>query len=100
MAAIRALGRLKDLAALPILAGVAGREADGRIVRLARATAQSLREEAGKPEEMHSLREDVDRIHRDNAALRERLDALENPLAEKKRKSAARGKAHPRRAKR
>jgi len=77
MAALRALERLGDLEALPALRRVTQNEADGRIVRLARLIAQRLRKQADKPQELQSLRDDLDRVIKENKFLRERMDGLE-----------------------
>jgi aminopeptidase N len=84
LAALRALLRLGDLDALASLARVQESEADGRIVRLARVTAQRLRKQADKPQEMQSLRDDLDKIVRENKSLRERMDSLETGGEKKK----------------
>jgi aminopeptidase N len=94
LAAIRAAGALGDLDALPLLRRVAGNEVDGRIVRLARETGTALREQADKPAELNTLRTDVDEVLKENKALRERLDTLEQKTAPKKpgRRRQSRGR--------
>lgn len=77
LAAIRALGSLGELDALPLLRRVAGAEADGRISRLARETAAALRADAKKPQELGSLREDLDTVLKENKSLRDRVQNLE-----------------------
>ena len=77
MAAMRALEQLGDLDGLPILRRVQEREVDGRIVRLARTVANGLRQGATRPQEMVTLRGDVDSVVKENKALRDRLDAIE-----------------------
>jgi hypothetical protein len=77
MAALRALENLGDLEALPILRRVADREVDGRIVRLARTVANALRQGATKPQELVSLRGDLDSMVKENKALRDRVEAVE-----------------------
>jgi aminopeptidase N len=77
MAALRALENLGDLDALAILRRVQDREVDGRIVRLARTVANGLRQGATRPQEMITLRGDVDLVVKENKALRDRLDVME-----------------------
>ena len=77
LAALRAMLRLGDLEALASLDRVQANETDGRIVRLARLTAQRLRKQADKPQELQSLRDDLDKVVRENKSLRERMDSLE-----------------------
>jgi len=77
MAALRALENLGDLDALAILRRVQEREVDGRIVRLARTVANGLRQGATKPQEWVTLRGDVDSVVKENKALRDRLDTVE-----------------------
>jgi aminopeptidase N len=89
LAALRALERLGDLEALPALRRVQENEADGRIVRLARLTATHLRKQAEKPKELQALRDDLDKVFRENKSLRERLDGLERASPSGKRKRAA-----------
>src|SRR5262249_4648705 len=81
MAALRALEAIGDLDAMPILNRVAEREVDGRIVRLAKNVRTSLREGAAKPTEMVALRSDVDTVTKENKALRDRLDAIDQKRA-------------------
>ncbi len=77
LAVLRAIEKIGDLAALPLLNRIAAQEADGRIVRLARLAAEALRANANKPAELRSLRTDVDAVVKENKSLRERLDHLE-----------------------
>ncbi|MCZ6557244.1 MAG: M1 family aminopeptidase [SAR324 cluster bacterium] len=93
LASLRAVGNLGDLDALPLLRRVAASEADGRIVRLARETAITLRQQANKPAELNSLRSDVDEVTKENKALRERLDKLEQSPARKKPRARAQSRA-------
>jgi hypothetical protein len=44
---------------------------------LARLTAQRLRKNADKPQELQSLRDDLDKVIKENKSLRERVDGLE-----------------------
>jgi aminopeptidase N len=90
MSALRALERLGDLDALPALRRVQDNEADGRIVRLARLTAQRLRKQADKPQELQSLRDDLDKVIKENKSLRERVDGLEPPAPKGKGKGRGR----------
>jgi aminopeptidase N len=90
MAALRALESMGDLDGLPILARVAEREADGRLVRLARTVRNSLREGAAKPAEMVALRSDVDTVVKENKSLRDRLEALDQKQAAAKTRGRGR----------
>ena len=84
MAALRALENLGDLEALPLLRRVESREADGRIVRLARNVAHAIRQGATKPQELGTFRTDLDAAVKENKALRDRLEALEQKVEPKK----------------
>jgi len=77
MAALRALVRLGDPDGLPILQRVAANEVDGRLVRHARLCARDLREGLSKPQEMETLRTDLDQIVKENKGLRDRVGVLE-----------------------
>jgi aminopeptidase N len=113
LAAMRGLERLGDLEALPLLRRVAEQEVDGRLVRLARLSADQLRRQASKPAELHGLREDLTLAFKENKSLRERVDVLEQtgkqtgkqtgrqsaagrPSTKGKRRAGARGRARPR----
>jgi aminopeptidase N len=102
-AALRALARLGDPDALPILQRVAANEVDGRIVRLARLCARDLRDGLSRPQELHTLRGDLEEIVKENKSLRERVGVLEQkgkqpPKAAAKGTARAPGrKARPRR---
>ncbi len=96
LAAMRAAGTLGDLDALPMLRRVAAAEADGRIVRVARDTGTTLREQADKPAELNTLRTDVDGVLKENKALRDRLDALEQQRKPEKKKPARRRQSRAR----
>jgi len=91
MAALRALENLGDLEALPLLRRVQEREADGRIVRLARNVATAVRQGASKPQELATFRSDLDATVKENKALRDRLDTLEQKAEPKK--AAAEGES-------
>jgi HEAT repeat protein len=105
LAALRALERLGDQEALPLLRRIADQEVDGRLVRLARLSADQLRRGASKPAELHGLREDLTLAFKENKALRERVEVLEQngkqpggkpgsrrPSAQRKRKGSGRGR--------
>ena len=91
MAALRALVRLGDPDALPVLARVAAGEVDGRLVRQARLCANDLREGLRKPQELQSLRGDFDQMLKESKALRERVGVLEQKA--KPPKAAGKAKA-------
>lgn len=90
MASLRALESIGDLDAMPILNRVAEREVDGRIVRLAKNVRTALREGAAKPREMTQLRSDVDSVVKENKALRDRLDAMDQKRPASGKKPAGR----------
>ena len=77
LAALRGLERIGDVDALPVLRRVAANEVDGRIVRLARLTARELRQGIDRPTELRVLGDDMERIAKENKALRDRLEVLE-----------------------
>jgi aminopeptidase N len=77
MAALRAMESIGDLDAIPVLERVAAREADGRLVRLAKNVRANLRESAARPAEVQALRGDVESAVKENKALRDRVEVLE-----------------------
>jgi aminopeptidase N len=77
MAALRALVRLGDADGLPVLQRVAANEADGRLVRQARLCANDLRQALSKPQELQTLRTDLEQLGKENKGLRDRVDVLE-----------------------
>jgi hypothetical protein len=77
LAALRALGQMGDADALPLLAQVAGQEADGRIVRLAKETMTLLREGSPPSRAMDRMQDDIDAVRKENKGLRDRLERLE-----------------------
>jgi aminopeptidase N len=99
-AALRALVRLGDPDALPLLQRVAGNEVDGRLVRLARLCAQDLRTALTKPQELYTLRTDLESVTKEHKSLRERMDVLEQkakrPSGRPTRKSSPTRKARRR----
>jgi hypothetical protein len=88
MAALRALENLSDLEALPVLRRVQEREADGRIVRLARNVANAVRQGASKPQELFTFRTDLDAAVKENKALRDRMETLEQKVEPKQGEEA------------
>ncbi|MCH7761495.1 HEAT repeat domain-containing protein [candidate division TA06 bacterium] len=77
LAAVGALGVLKDEKAIPHLEQVIGRELDGRMKRRAREVIQKIREGKDKGDEVKKLREDFDKLREENRQLRDRLDRIE-----------------------
>jgi hypothetical protein len=92
MAALRALVRLGDAEALPILQRVAEAEVDGRLVRQARLCANDLRQALSKPQELQTLRSDLEQAVKEAKGLRDRVGVLEQkarpapPRARRKRR--------------
>lgn len=95
LAALRGLAHMSDLEALPALRRVADNEVDGRIVRQARLSADALQRSASKPEELQTLRTDLDQILKENKGLRDRVEVLEQTgkmeQGGKRRKTRKRG---------
>jgi aminopeptidase N len=77
LAALRALVRLGDPDGLPVLQRVEAGEVDGRLVRQARLCARDLREGLTKPQELHTLRTDLEQVAKENKSLRDRVGVLE-----------------------
>jgi hypothetical protein len=77
MVALRALVRLGEADGLPVLQRVAANAVDGRVVRLARLCTNDLRQALSKPQELHTLRTDLDQLGKENKGLRERVQVLE-----------------------
>lgn len=77
--AIGALRTLGDRKAISELDKMASHAADGRIKRMARQAAQSLRKGDGLPDD---VRNQVDDLERTTRRLRERLDKLESQSAD------------------
>jgi aminopeptidase N len=75
MSAFAAAEKLGDARLLPSLDALAASEADGRLRRDAAEAALRIREDQSKPAEVVRLREELDRLRAETAALRERLDA-------------------------
>jgi aminopeptidase N len=75
MSAYAAAEKLGDARLLPSLDALAESEDDGRLRRDAAEAALRIREEQSKPAEVVRLREELDRLRTETAALRERLDA-------------------------
>ncbi|MBV6516600.1 MAG: hypothetical protein HPKKFMNG_02285 [Planctomycetes bacterium] len=73
---LEALGDTKSIAALERCAAGA---LDGRIKRRAQYAAAAIREGAGSPKEIKSLREDYDSLKKEYDDLKNRLLKLENP---------------------
>lgn len=80
LAAVNALGELKDARAIPHLERTAATDLDGRVVRFAREAIVRIREGKDKGEEVKKLRADVDRLLEENKALRDRLEKIETRL--------------------
>ena len=77
IAAANALKTLKDASQAGALEEMAARELDGRAVRIARENAGILRKGADTASEVRALREEFERLHDENAKLKDRLDRLE-----------------------
>ncbi len=77
IAAANALKTLKDPSQAGALEEMAARELDGRAVRIARENAGILRKGADTASEVRALREEFERLHDENAKLKDRLDRLE-----------------------
>ncbi|MBI2887197.1 MAG: HEAT repeat domain-containing protein [Chloroflexi bacterium] len=74
---IGALEELKDTRAIPALERLAAGDLDGRVQRRAREAASAIRQGQDKGEEIKKLRDDTDRVLKENRELRDRLDKLE-----------------------
>ncbi|MCG8417894.1 MAG: M1 family metallopeptidase [Proteobacteria bacterium] len=84
-AALEAVGKMADPAALAALDRLVERSLDGRLRRRAREIIRDIQEERAQGEAIAALRDDVDKLHRRNVELQQRLDALEAQLDKKKR---------------
>jgi aminopeptidase N len=93
MAALRALVRLGEADGLPVLQRVAANAVDGRVVRLARLCTNDLRQALSKPQELHTLRTDLDQLGKENKGLRERVQVLEQKSKPAKSTGARKGRA-------
>ncbi|MFN7699850.1 MAG: hypothetical protein ACK5U8_18275, partial [Deltaproteobacteria bacterium] len=59
------------------LSGLAERDPDGRVRRVAREAQRDLRDRLAKGRESTAVREDLDKLQKELRELRERLAALE-----------------------
>ena len=78
--AAESLENLGDRKAVEALEEQAHRELDGRARRRMREAAASIREGAKSKEEANTVREDLDKVTKENRSLRERLDKMEARL--------------------
>jgi len=77
VAAINALGVLRDARALPVLERVHQSAGDGRCRRLAYEAKVAVREGRSSEEALHNLRKEVERMAEDTRKLRDRVGKLE-----------------------
>ena len=97
MAALRALGNIQSADALPILSRMASQAVDGRIARQARLNMADLRKRLTRPQELDTLREDLERGQREGRALVARVETLEQtrqqPASGSRNKAPKKGSA-------
>ncbi len=77
MATVEGLATLGDPAAGPALARAADTALDGRMKRRAKETLRDFSEARGQADAVRGLREDVDRLRRELASVRERVAVAE-----------------------
>ncbi len=76
-AATVSLAACNDAAAVPALRRLAARDLDGRVIRRAREAIAQIQEGKRRGEDVQRLRDDVERLQKENADLRQRLEKLE-----------------------
>ena len=93
LAALGALGALRDARAVPALGALADRALDGRLRRSARVTARTLAEGADKGDELRKLNDEVEKLRQQNQQLKDRLAKVETTVdgAAPSRRGRARG---------
>ncbi len=77
LAAISALGQVRDPAAAPALTRVHASAGDGRVARMAWEALQSVRQGRSGDEALSTLRGSVESMEREIGSLRDRLAKLE-----------------------
>ena len=77
LSAVGALQAMGDPASAGALSAAAGRALDGRLRRLSRVAVTRIGEAARKPEEMNTLRKQLEELQQANQKLEDRLVALE-----------------------
>jgi HEAT repeat protein len=77
LAAVAALGRLRDPRALPTLSALHASTGDGRLRRMAYEAIQDIRDGRTSSQALGALRQTVEELERKQAGLRDRLSSLE-----------------------
>ena len=78
--AIRALGTLRDVKAIPIVQAFTGDSENDPIARAADDALKALRDEKSPPVEVKDLRGEVERLRKDNDVLRKDVDELKRKI--------------------
>ena len=78
IAAANALKTAGEKAYAAELDAMAGRELDGRAVRVAREAALALRKGGDSDDELKSLRDDLEKLRQENIRLRDRIEKIES----------------------
>jgi len=79
LSSVGALQAMAEPASVGALSAAAGRALDGRLRRLSRVAVARIGEAAKKPEEINSLRKQLEELQQANQKLDDRLRALEAP---------------------
>lgn len=77
MAVLGALGQMETQGAMAILQGLADRTPDGRVRRRAEEAVQKVQKKLGSDRATKLLRQEVDKLKKDNQELKSRLESLE-----------------------
>ena len=77
LSAIGALEELKDAKAISALDRAVQSDLDGRVQRRAREAISSIRRGANTTDEVKRLRDDLEKVQKENRELRDRLDKIE-----------------------
>ena len=80
LSAIGALEELKDAKAISALDRAVQSDLDGRVQRRAREAISSIRRGANTTDEVKRLRDDLEKVQKENRELRDRLDKIETRL--------------------
>ncbi|MDX2214291.1 MAG: M1 family metallopeptidase [Oculatellaceae cyanobacterium bins.114] len=72
-----ALGQMETTKAMGILQSLSDRTPDGRVRRMAEEAIQKVLKNAGQPEAVKKLQQELDQLKRDNQDLKSRLETLE-----------------------
>ncbi|MGB7057727.1 MAG: aminopeptidase, partial [Geitlerinemataceae cyanobacterium] len=74
---VAALGQMETPKAMSIAASLAEQSPDGRVKRIAEETISKIQKNIGSDKAVQQLRQELDRVKKDNQDLRSRLENLE-----------------------